>query len=194
MTDDWSKLVYNQAILQLYRSQLTNRTQDDALEVLMKCASAASEVCLAFRRQFFGKATTYTWGALHELFLAGLTYVYCVRRSQTVRSRLGYEGISKTCTDCTIAFVILAERWKHAAPYRDLFEALSSTTLNLVSQRGSSITALTGNQDFELPGLGTEISPISEPDIPAAFATFFEEVSAPAQADTLLDALLVDLS
>ena len=193
MTDDWSNLVYNQAILQLYRPQLTTGADDDhASDILMTSASVASEVCAAFRRQFFGKATTYTWGALHELFLAGLTFLYCVRRSSNVRSRLGYERISKACTDCTIAFVILAERWRDAAPYRDLFEALSSSTLSFVSQGRSTVTASAGNPAFEVPNSQAESSLMGEPDFSTMFAAFSEEVSAPAQVDTLLDALLVD--
>jgi hypothetical protein len=187
MTADWSLLVYNQAVLQLYRPQLTssaiNATKSDITDL---CVPLAAHLCHAYRRQYFGKPTTYTWGALHELFLAGLTYVYCIRVSPTIRARLGYEKISKTCNDCTITFVILAERWKDAAPYRDLFEAISSTTLALVSQPQPS-------QPSDMSQtLGSQLSLSEDHSLSDMFAMFTNEVDAPAQIDTMLDALLTE--
>ena len=197
MTSDWASLVYNQAILHLYRPQLTRPQQNetDDADIFLTCSRAASEVCSAFRRQYFKKQTTFTWGAVHELFLAGLTFIYCVRRSTTVRTNLGSEYISRTCTDCTIAFVILAERSKDALPYRDLFEALSSSTLNFISERPStnfSQSSLSGSQATFTAA--QESFAIDVPDFQGIFANFSEEVNAPAQVDDLLDAILVDWS
>ena len=186
MTPDWALLVYNQALLQIYRPQLTsNEDLPGKTTIFDTCVALAADLCHAYRRQYFGKPTTYTWGALHELFLAGLTYVYCIRKSPTTRARLGYQKISKTCTDCTITFVILAERWKDAAPYRDLFEAISSSTLALVAQpevaqppQGHTI----GDSHYHVSSEDRSFSEM--------FATFTDEVNAPGRIDTMLDALL----
>lgn len=191
MTDDWPLMVHNQAMLQLYRPELTRRSSDHGkADIIALCVSLAAELCHAYRRQFFGKSTTYTWGALHELFLAGLTYIYCIRNSADIRKLLGYEKISKVCNDCTIAFVILAERWKDAIPYRDLFEALSSSLLAFVSKQDSlppahsaPATAFTAHE---------AAAAVEEIDFSKMFAEFTDEVDAPGQVDTMLDALLMD--
>jgi hypothetical protein len=183
MTTDWALLVYNQAKLQLLRPQLTRQDVNSGkLGIIETCVSLSADLCHAYRRQYFGKPTTHTWGALHELFLAGLTYVYCIRISPTSRGRLGYQSISKTCTDCTITFVILAERWKDAAPYRDLFEAISSSTLALAASPASADAT---SQSLYAPDeAGTDFSEM--------FASFADEVDAPAQIDSMLDALLTE--
>lgn len=195
MTSDWSSLVYNQALLHLYRPQLTSSGQNEASspDAWMTCARAASEVCSAFRRQYLKKQTTFTWGAVHELFLAGLTFVYCVRRSDLVRSRLGSDYMNKTCTDCTIAFVILAERSKDALPYRDLFEALSTSTMNFISeQRAPSEQHHPFQVSQEDLFFGHNSIVSQEADFPGIVASFSEEVNAPERIDDLLDAILVD--
>lgn len=137
-TTDWFAVNYNYAILQLYRVQITDRKGGDREQIFMECLQAAKSICNSFRRQFFGNPTTYTWGALHELFLAGLTYLYCLWTSPAARRATRHDYISSTCTDCTMVLVKLAEQWSHAAPYRDIFESLASRTMTMMAdqQRG----------------------------------------------------------
>lgn len=142
MTSDWSTIVYNSAILQLYRTELTDNPKSGADDTIaVTCANAAAQICHAYRRQYVGKPTTLTWGALHELFLASFTYIYCLWTSSAVRESLSIQEVNSTCNDSTIAFVILAERWQGAGPYRDLFEALTSKTLAMLSITGSTTQA-----------------------------------------------------
>lgn len=189
MTADWALLVYNQALLQLYRPRLTDRGADQGkASIVSLCATLSADLCHAYRRQYFGKPTTYTWGALHELFLAGLTFIYCARQSSLVGSSLSYQYISQTCTDCTITFVILAERWRDAAPYRDLFEALSSSLLKTVSQ--SDRQRLSSSDDISNLQSQREIG--NEPSFSKMLADFTEDTEPSAQVDNLLDALMTD--
>uniref|UniRef100_A0A8H7KA26 Xylanolytic transcriptional activator regulatory domain-containing protein n=1 Tax=Bionectria ochroleuca TaxID=29856 RepID=A0A8H7KA26_BIOOC len=134
-TPDWYQAVYDSAILQLYRFHITDSQRSVPPDIITKCMRAAKSACHSYRRQFLGTPTTPTWGALHELFLAGLTYLYCLWKASSARDSLRHDQISSTCTDCTMVLVIMAERWKDAAPYRDVFEALASRTMTMIADK-----------------------------------------------------------
>ncbi|KAK1149012.1 hypothetical protein N8T08_007687 [Aspergillus melleus] len=133
VTSDWYETNYNYAVLQLYRIQITDSKDPASDEIFLKCLYAAKAVCHSYRRQSIGKPVTYTWSALHELFLAGLTYLYCLWTSPTSREVSRQDQVSSTCMDCTMVLVILAERWPDAAPYRDVFDALASRTMTMMA-------------------------------------------------------------
>ncbi|RAK78990.1 putative transcriptional activator protein acu-15 [Aspergillus fijiensis CBS 313.89] len=136
---DWYDLEYNYTILQLCRAQILDlRAGGKASEdVFLECLRAAESICQSYRRQFLGKPTSCTWAALHELFLAGLTYLHCLwTTSSAARGEVsGPAQANSTCNDCTIALVIMAERWDVAAPYRDIFAALASRTLSMLGDK-----------------------------------------------------------
>ncbi|KPM37048.1 hypothetical protein AK830_g9524 [Neonectria ditissima] len=169
VTPDWFQVNYNYAILQLYRVQITNSKEPASDDIFKTCLDAAKSTCHRYRRQFFGKPTTYTWGALHELFLAGLTYVYCLWTSPAAREASRLDQVSSTCTDCIMVLVILAERWSEAAPYRDIFEALASRTMTMMAdtQQGEIIasTALGPEQDQYLDDLPQWMAGIADSGI-----------------------------
>lgn len=169
VTADWYETNYNYAVLHLYRTQITDSKDVVPDEVFLKCLDAAKRTCHCFRRQYFGKPMAYTWGALHELFLAGLTYLYCLWMSPAARQVSRHDQVSSTCTDCTMVLVILAERWRDAAPFRDIFEALASRTMTMMTdlEQGKQIasTALIPGQDICPEGLSQWVAGISDTDI-----------------------------
>lgn len=130
-TREWYDLNYNQTILLLYRGQLIRRRGIED-EVFLECAQAAEHICHGYRHQYIGKPVNYTWGALHVLFSAGLTYLHCLWTSSVVRNAVWYDRMSRTLTDCIMVLVVMAERWKGAAPYRDTFETLSNRTAKMM--------------------------------------------------------------
>ncbi|KAL4750035.1 hypothetical protein BDW72DRAFT_213691 [Aspergillus terricola var. indicus] len=132
-TPDWYQCSYNYTLLQLYRQQITNVKAPAPLDIILECIHAAESSCRCYRRQFIGKPTTYTWSALHELFIAGLTYLYCLWISPAAREVSRPDRVSSTCTDCIMVLVAIAEQWKDAAPYRDVFEALSNHTMTIMT-------------------------------------------------------------
>lgn len=111
-TTDWNEVSYNYAILQIYRIQIADGRNPASDEMFLTCLNAAKNICHGFHRQYFGKPTTYTWSALHEMFLAGLTYIYCLWTSPAAREASRHDHVSRTCMDCTMFLVILAERWQ----------------------------------------------------------------------------------
>lgn len=129
---DWFEVNYSYSILLLYRGQLTESKGGVADNIFLECLQAAENICHGYRRQFIGRSVGYTWGALHFLFLAGLTYLHCLWTSPAARGVVRQDDVSSTCTDCTMVLVVMAERWEGAAPYRDIFEALASRTMTMM--------------------------------------------------------------
>ncbi|KAM6529065.1 hypothetical protein FALCPG4_010017 [Fusarium falciforme] len=128
------KVTYNETILFLCRGQLTNRenVQD---EVFLECMQAASDICQSCKRLYIGKPINYTWSTLHVIFLAGLTNLHCLWTSPAVRQAARIDSVSNSFTTCTMLLAIMAERWEGAAPYRDLFEALTSRAMAMLVER-----------------------------------------------------------
>lgn len=133
LTPDFYSVNYNIALLHIHRLEITDKKNPASDDVFRKCLEAAKGICDSYRQQFFGKRLTYTWSALYELFSAGLTYLYCLWVSPVIRGESRCDQVSSTCTNCTLVLVILAERWKDCAPYRDIFEALASRTITMMA-------------------------------------------------------------
>ncbi|KAF2489230.1 hypothetical protein BU16DRAFT_531570 [Lophium mytilinum] len=131
----WFDFEYDYAILQLYRAQIVDGRGGSSDAIFIDCLRAAEDICHGYRRQFLGKPTNYTWAAVHELCLAGLTYLHCLWTSPTVRGANSQSQVCSTCTDCTIVLVLMAERWDAAAPFRDIFEALAGRTMAMMDDK-----------------------------------------------------------
>jgi hypothetical protein len=122
-------------------------TRDRAFQI---CAEHAREICLRYRRLYQNKGARvqFTWGSLHILFLAGLTYLFCLWRSPRTRAKTKQTSTMQTCMACTTVLIIIAERWSQAVPYRDIFETLSERTMDMLC--GGS--AGPGEEDEDRPG------------------------------------------
>ncbi|KAH6989672.1 fungal-specific transcription factor domain-containing protein [Ilyonectria sp. MPI-CAGE-AT-0026] len=150
---DWFDLNYSYTILILYRGQLAEGkcTPDN---VFMDCMQASRNICQGYRRQYVGTSVKYTWGTLHCLFLAGLTYLHCIWTSQAAYEAVQISDVNSTCIDCTMVLVVIAEGWEYAAPYRDIFEALASQTISMMLRgdrtwEASTFSAVSDTSDRE---------------------------------------------
>ncbi|KAJ5240900.1 uncharacterized protein N7469_002491 [Penicillium citrinum] len=137
LTKAWYELNYYGSILLLYRPQLAEdkNTPD---KIFIDCMEAASYICREYRRQYIGTDVKPTWSSLHFLFLAGLTYLHCLWSSSVASRSVRQSEVNKTCNDCTMVLVVIAEMWKGAAPYRDIFETLASHTVSMIINRSLS--------------------------------------------------------
>ncbi|KAM6509894.1 hypothetical protein FALCPG4_017529 [Fusarium falciforme] len=133
----WYELNYSYTMMLLYRGQLAEYKESNK-QVFEECIQASRNICQSYRRLYIGTAVRYTWGTLHCLFLSGLTYLHCLWTYPTVLESVRPEDVSKTCTDCTMVLVAIAEGWQSAAPYRDTFEALANRTIAMVINKSRS--------------------------------------------------------
>ncbi|KAJ9414044.1 hypothetical protein FOXG_11931 [Fusarium oxysporum f. sp. lycopersici 4287] len=136
----WYETNYSHTILLLYRGQLVEY-KESLQKIFEDCIEASRNICQTYRRLYIGTAIRYTWGTLHCLFLAGLTYLHCLWTSPAAWDSIRPEDVSKTCTDCTMVLVAIAEGWQAAAPYRDTFEALASRVIAMVFNKSRAVQA-----------------------------------------------------
>jgi len=137
-SQEWFQMAYAHSVLMLYRNHLTASyaaNDPNAAAIFAECTASAKDVCLLYRRLYINHPVSYTWGSVHILFLAGLTYLHCLWTSPTSSSIEGSEVYS-TCTACTMVLVVMAERWEAAASYRDIFETLANKTIAMVCDKG----------------------------------------------------------
>lgn len=151
-SEKWFLLAYDYSILLLYRHYIIGNKEDEGLSPASKgnnevrerafeiCAEHAREICQIYRHlyQAQGAHIQFTWGSLHILFLGGLTYLYCLWRSERVRQKIRPTVVMNTCMACTTVLIIIADRWPQAISYRDIFETLSERTINMMCGEDSS--------------------------------------------------------
>lgn len=71
--------------------------------------------------------------ALHSVFLAGLTLIYCIWISP--KEVFGIKT-SNDVNACSIVLYIITERWPGAKKYRDVFESVKQTVLESIEANG----------------------------------------------------------
>ncbi|CAI7653594.1 unnamed protein product [Penicillium glandicola] len=130
---EWFQLMYHHSILILHRHKLVTSHSslgetDEAAAVYVECARSADAICQLYRQLYSTNRLNDTWGALHVLFLGGITFLYCLWMSPGTRAAFRLDKVSSTCTSCMMIFAVMAERWKAAEPYRECFDILSSST------------------------------------------------------------------
>jgi hypothetical protein len=191
----WYDLSYNCTIMNLYRGQLTyakGSLCDEA--TLLECMRAAEDVCHGLRNELLGKHTTPTWGALHSCFIAGLTYLHGLwmfrRQLNRNRRETRQDVVSATCTDCTIALVLMAQWHDGAAPYRDIFEALAARTMTMLVEKDRVEMA---SEEGQTVGIGSSDEALSSPDVFSQWMADISETGMGDSLETLLNGLVYDL-
>ncbi|KIW38128.1 uncharacterized protein PV06_10088 [Exophiala oligosperma] len=135
----WFSLTYHHTIILIHRQQLVSHARnnfqpsDDMTPIYLECARSASTLCQMYQELYFGVTVGYTTGALHVLFLGGLTFLYCLWVSEGCRLAYRRDTVAAICTACTVSLVIMTERWSAAQPFRDTFKALSEATQSMLA-------------------------------------------------------------
>lgn len=182
----WFRMGYCHTMLLLYRHQLVPYRENsvDGQErsvAFEECVSRAREQCLLYRKLQREGPVRYTWGSLHHLFLAGLTFLHCIWTSEKIRANIRRSEVISTCTACTTVLLIIAERWSQAVPYRDIFESLADKTIAMICGETEKpfSQSTTGDEDFGA-ALNIDFSVFDE------WITDLEEVSLPGAPAWLL--------
>jgi hypothetical protein len=134
-SSEWFEISYHHSILLLYRHQLVQDPIDDATwsSVHLSSANSGREICSLYRQLYLSQWLNDTWGALHVLFLGGITFLYCLWTSNDVRKAYRLDKVSSTCTSCIIVLAVMAERCSAIKPYRDAFDMLASATQSMLA-------------------------------------------------------------
>ncbi|KAE9370898.1 hypothetical protein N431DRAFT_510353 [Stipitochalara longipes BDJ] len=151
---------------QLYESDINER-------YLKLFTEACIGVCETFRRLHDYFPVPFSTLLLQTVFLAGLTLVYCVWHSPSHAAIKTMSALS----DCSIMLYIMTERWPNIKRYRDAFETIKRTVLELMAdgKHQSKPTTMedvfSSVQDFDLDMIGD----INRDDLEQMFGDFTNE-------------------
>ncbi|KUJ14429.1 uncharacterized protein LY89DRAFT_650240 [Mollisia scopiformis] len=126
---------YNNAILLLYRPAsivLHASTEELFISFDASCKLIASIKIL----QREGKIDVL-WTTVHHLFMAGLGVIYGLWHSQEIRSRHPVSKSISTLQSCVSTLSALSESFPGAAGCRDVFDTLSSATVDWLVTHGA---------------------------------------------------------
>lgn len=137
---EWFEMVYHHSILLLHRHSLVNRHEQPSAATFLACAQSGSLLCTGYRQLYISNRLTDTWASLHNLFLGGVTFIYCLWSSAATRAHFRMDSVSKICTACTVVLSVIAERWAYATPYRDAFDMLTQATIAMVVEAATTTT------------------------------------------------------
>jgi hypothetical protein len=158
----WYEIPYHNALLLLYRPSPSfphskptyNNTTEDILITLNNVYTSSRSVIYLYWEQHRNRRLNYSWITLHAVFIAGLSFVYCIssiiketkRRGSTFPPSLEYTQIIDVTRTCSNVLVAINERWATARGSLDIFSHLSDAIiqdvvkaqLNVQNQPGSS--------------------------------------------------------
>lgn len=120
--------IYNNAILMLYRPNYTgSQTSPEATILSFNASCQLIESIKTLQRQ--GKVDIL-WETAHHLFMAGLGTIHSLWQSKEVRDRNPIGSSISTLQSCSSTLAALAESFPGVAGCRDVFDTLSSATVN----------------------------------------------------------------
>jgi hypothetical protein len=119
---------YHKSIRVLLQPRLYEQNIDQ--RYLDLCAEACRGVCQTYKRLHQRIPLAFTSVSLQSVFLAGLTLVYCMWHDH---SHNGFKNFG-ALTDCSIILYVMAERWPAGRKYRDLFESVKKSVLDVISE------------------------------------------------------------
>lgn len=139
---EWFNLMYHQSIIILNHKRLAwQGRESNSSQVYLDCADSAQSICKTYRQLYVTQRLNDTWGALHVLFLGGVTFLHCLWSSAEVRQIYRQDQVSSTCTSIIIVLAIMAERWSAVGVYRDAFEMLASATQTMLFEASTTRVA-----------------------------------------------------
>ncbi|KFY08576.1 hypothetical protein V492_06105, partial [Pseudogymnoascus sp. VKM F-4246] len=123
--------------------------------VFLKVAEAGQRVLRLYWRLHRVHLVNYTFLATHQLFMAGISFLYAIWHSPTVRSRLTMDEVDFNILAATSVLGDLVEKCPPAEACRDAFDRMAKATVQMCMSTSSLSAA---------PGL----APLRAPDAPAA--------------------------
>jgi hypothetical protein len=137
---EWYELVYNNAVLMLFRPSpmLSDISRDPTS--LQKLFTASKQAVNLYSYLHRSRKINYSWITLHSVFMAGLTYIYAVschfretRRSPPSGAVLPEDPstieIVNDTRACSNVLVAVSERWNALRHCHEVFDRLSDAVI-----------------------------------------------------------------
>lgn len=153
--------IFNHCILLLYwpNSSVQHRPTDTLMIAHEAACNLVANIKILQRE---GKLDVL-WRAAHQLFMAGLTIVYGLWQSKEVRDGRPVSNNISTLQSCVSTLSAMSETFPGASGCRDVFDTLSSVTIDWLVTNDAEQTRQT-RVDFEkqVEGLLQQLNPSRE--------------------------------
>jgi hypothetical protein len=110
--------------------------QDNREMVFIKVAQAGQKILKLYRQLHRKYLVNYTYLATHHLFIAGISFLYCLWYSPLVRSYLTLDDVDFTVLAATSVLDDLIVFCPPARACRDAFSRMASTTIKMGIAKG----------------------------------------------------------
>ncbi|KAH7360811.1 fungal-specific transcription factor domain-containing protein [Rhexocercosporidium sp. MPI-PUGE-AT-0058] len=125
---DYWDAIYNNAIILLHRPKSTVlHVSNDAVSISFEASCKLIRNIKMLQRE--GKVDIM-WKYVHHLFMAGLGVIYSIWQFKEVRDRNPVRSSISTLQSCATTLTAMSECFHGASSCRDVFEALSSATID----------------------------------------------------------------
>jgi hypothetical protein len=120
--------VYNNALLLLHRPNSSVQTpSSEALHISYDASCKLIASIKALQRE--GRLDVL-WKSVYDLFMAGLTVIYCLWQSASIRSTHPVGKIIATLQSCASTLSAMSQNFSGAIGCRDAFDVLSQATVD----------------------------------------------------------------
>ncbi|KAG9259287.1 fungal-specific transcription factor [Emericellopsis atlantica] len=156
---EFLELNYWQAIITLYRQSLsvpamfegeyntsnevdspqgftTAESREDEDKIYLKVAEAGQKILRIYRQLHLTGLVSYTYLSTHHLFMAGISYLYAIWHSHTVRSCLTMDEVDFTVLAAKSVFTDMIDKCPPAETCRDAFDRTARATIKMASSNG----------------------------------------------------------
>ncbi|KAF7592544.1 hypothetical protein BBP40_012768 [Aspergillus hancockii] len=131
-TQEFFRIQYSKALRMLLQhriTQLSTYREDSSKKYLALSARAAGDICHYYKTLHQRRPLGWNLLALHSIFTAGLTLLYCIWMDKDHPNLARIENV-RSCSNVLFA---ISERWPTARRFRDIFEILAQRMIGLVS-------------------------------------------------------------
>ncbi|KAK9476618.1 fungal-specific transcription factor domain-containing protein [Lipomyces japonicus] len=133
-----------------------------SIEAFFIIADASEKVIRAYQQLHGEKNINYTWMAVHTLFMAGTSYLYCLYHSKEVRSLTRMDAIDFHTMACIHVLTAMVDKCDAAAACRDTFELLTAAILRMCyNEKVASGEIVSTSQDLK-----SKSSQMTTPPVP----------------------------
>lgn len=141
---EWFQIAYSHSLLLLYRPSPASPSA--SFEALQICADSAISLISSYSSLYAKNKITYTWIALHSLFMASITMFYTLWISPDIRKTTRQMVVKSNVTLCLMLFEAMRDVWPLAARCFEIIERLGAATVKLfdpapVDSRGQQIAS-----------------------------------------------------
>jgi hypothetical protein len=143
--EDWLQHAYYNACMFIHRPSPANprpSTQD-----LEFCFEAASQVMHLYSRLHGRGSIDSTWIAVHWLFLAAVTHLFCLWASPQLRQSADWNRVNEDVQDTGMILAAMTERWQSSRKVLSIYRRLARGTL----QKYAAVTLKSASNNIESP-------------------------------------------